>query len=224
MKKVLGCMAIVGFSLSLISPAYGQASEAEMKSFPMPPASGYAQSKNFSYVGDYGYYLLPSASSPGANTKATDYTYVRYTGVSGKKVYLYGTWGNTPISDPVYVNGQLRDNCGHAHSSYGVWGKYEISILFSRYSGWQFLGGGGMSGVRNSQGKCVMRVDNPLKSIDSRFAWGKDFLSFNFTGNGAIYKEIVIGTLSNTHGWGSCSMPGFKACREPSWTIAYTLP
>jgi hypothetical protein len=69
-----------------------------------------------------------------------------------------------------------------------------------------------------------MRVDNPLKSIDSRFGWGKDFLNFDFTGNKSIYKEIVIGTLSNTHGWGSCNTPGFKACHEPSWTIGYTLP
>ncbi|HEY9673799.1 MAG TPA: hypothetical protein V6D11_20325 [Waterburya sp.] len=120
MKRVLGCMAAVGVSLSFISPAYGQASETEMRSFPIPPASGYAQSKNFNYVGDYGYYLLPSSSSPGAGAGATDYTYVRYTGVSGKKVWIYGTWGNTPIPEPVYVNGEKRDSCEHAHSSYGV--------------------------------------------------------------------------------------------------------
>lgn len=220
MKRVLGCMAIIGVSLSFISPAYGQASEAEMKSFPIPPASGYAQVKNFDYVGDYGYYLLPSSSSPGTEAKAKDYKYVRYTGVSGKKVYLYGTWGNTSIPAP----SGGADACGHAHSSYGVWGKYDFSVGFVHLKGWQFLGGGGMSGVRNPQGNCVMRVDNPLKSIDSRFGWGKDFLNFDFTGNKSIYKEIVIGTLSNTHGWGSCNMAGFKACHEPSWTIGYTLP
>lgn len=220
MKKVLTGMVAVGVSLSFISPAYGQASEAEMKTFRIPPTSGYAQTKNFSYVGDYGYYLLPSSSSPGTGSTATDYKYVRYTGVSGKKVWIYGTWGNTPIPAPVYVNGELKDSCGHAHSSYGVWGKYEISIL----RGWQFLGGGGMSGKRDSAGRCVLSVDNPLKSIDSRYGWGKDFLNFDFTGNKAIYKEIVIGTLSNTHGWGSCNMTGFKACHEPSWVIGYTLP
>lgn len=221
MNRVLGYLATVSISLSFISPAYGQASETEMKSFPIPPASGYAQVKNFNYVGDYGYYLLPSSSSPDSGSKAKDYTYVRYTGVSGKKVWIYGTWGTTAI--PTATAG--TDACGHTHSSYGVWGKYNLSVgPFIHISRWQFLGGGGMSGVRDSVGKCVVRVDNPLKSIDSRFGWGKDFLSFDFTGNGAIFKEIVIGTLSNTHGWGSCNMPGFKACKEPSWTIGYTLP
>lgn len=81
-----------------------------------------------------------------------------------------------------------------------------------------------MSGQRNSAGKCVLKVDNPLKSTNSRYGWGKDFLNLDFTGNGAIFKEIVIGTLSDTHGWGSCNMPGFKACHEPSWIIGYTLP
>ncbi len=81
-----------------------------------------------------------------------------------------------------------------------------------------------MSGVLNYQGNCVLSVDNPYKSIDSSFAWGKQYLNLRFTGSEAIYKEIVIGTLSNTHGWGSCNMSGFKACKEPSWVIAYTLP
>ena len=64
-----------------------------------------------------------------------------------------------------------------------------------------------------------MTFDTPLKSIDARFGWGSGVLSFDFTG-GTIYTELVVGVLSNTHGWGSC---GAFACTEPSYVIGYTL-
>ncbi|HAA31454.1 MAG TPA: hypothetical protein DCE56_31770 [Cyanobacteria bacterium UBA8553] len=215
MKKAVGCMVVAGVLLALGRPAYGQASETEMRAFRIPPANGYAQTKNFSYVGDYGYYLVPPSSSPGTGSGATDYKYVRYTGVSGKKVWIYGAWGTTSIPAAT----ASTDACQHAHSSYGVWGKYQFGFL----SGWIFLGGGGMSGKRDAQGRCVLSTDNPLKTTDSRFGWGKEFLNFDFSSN-TIFKELVIGVLSNTHGWGSCTVPsGFKACHEPSWAIAYTL-
>ncbi|GAB4176072.1 MAG: hypothetical protein Fur006_06880 [Coleofasciculaceae cyanobacterium] len=223
LKKTLGCIGVATALLSFISPVYGQASESEIKKFPMPPSKGYAVTKNFTRVGDYGYYLQPLSSSPGQTNTAKDYQYVRYTGVSGKRVTIYGAWGNTSIPDPYYdpIRGRWVDACEHAHSSYGVWGKYEL--LFIRR--WVFLGGGGKSGKRDSRGRCVPVVDNRLKTIDPRYGWGKDVLTLDFRSNTTI-KEVVIGALSNTHGWGSCTVPSgaFPACFEPSWIIAYTHP
>ena len=212
--------------LALVGTAWGQASEAEMRAFPMPPAQGYAAEKVFAYTGDYGYYLFPSSSFPGGGVSPSDYDYVRYTGLSGKRVYVYGAWGNTPIPPPSRdTQGRLVDACGHAHSSYGVWGKYEFYIPFvGRLTGWAFLGGGGKSGKRNASGQCIVSTDNDLKSIDARYGWGQDVLSFDFTG-GTFFTELVVAAQSNTHGWGSCAVASgtFKACREPSYIIGYTL-
>lgn len=80
-----------------------------------------------------------------------------------------------------------------------------------------------MSGARNAQGKCVFSPDNPLAGLDPRFGWGDRFKSFDFR-NVTYFKELVVGALSNTHGWGSCRNDSFPACHEPSYIIGYTLP
>lgn len=56
--KILAATTIAGIGL-VLAPAIvrAQASQAEMKAFPMPPTQGYAVNKAFSYVGDYGYFL-----------------------------------------------------------------------------------------------------------------------------------------------------------------------
>jgi hypothetical protein len=169
-RGLMGTIALAGLILATPTMVRAQASETEMRSFPMPPPSGYAVTKNFSYVGDYGYFLQPSTAAYGMDAKANDYRYVRYTGVNRKNVWVYGAWGTTAIGNATPTG----DNCGHAHSSYGVWVKYRYKLTFFDYTYWSFAGGGGMSGTRNSAGKCVQKVDNPLKTIDSRFGWGQD--------------------------------------------------
>ena len=193
-----------------------------MRTFPMPPLRGYAETKTFGYAGDYGYYLVPSSSSYGAGVTASDYYYVSYDGVAGKDVWIYGAWGDTPIPAP----SGGADACGHAHASYGVWARYDIRFRFVTLRGWMFVGGGGMSGVRNAAGQCVLSTMNPLSSIDPRFGWGSGALHLDLRGRPYI-KQLVLGVLSSTHGWGSCALPPgqtFRACHEPSWAIAYTLP
>jgi hypothetical protein len=209
------CLMLGGLS----ADAWAQANESEMRAFPMPPAEGYAVEKQFTFVGDYGYFLVPEWSRPGAGAGANDYNYVRYTGVGGKRIVIYGAWGTTEIPPPAYVDGRWTDACGHAHASYGVW-----AGIRTRHNGkrWQFMGGGAMSGVRESAtGPCVLRVDNELAKIDPRYGWGRGYLDINLR-NSSTVLELVIGVLANTHGWGSCSTPGFKACHEPAWSIAYT--
>lgn len=218
--------ACVVLILLLPTFSFGQASQAEMQSFPMPPPSGYFATKTFAAAGDYGYFTAPTSSLQGTTSNFSDYKYVRYSGVTDKNVVVYGAWGPTPIA-PATPSG---DNCFHAHTSYGVWGRWELKGLPWTSSGWTFLGGGGMSGKRNASGKCVLDTNNSLSSFDSRFGWGRPFLTFDwqfrFFSFYREYKEFVVGVLSNTHGWGSCAPlnTGFTACFEPSYIIGYTLP
>jgi hypothetical protein len=186
----------------------------------MPPPQGYAETKTFDYAGDYSHFLVPSSSSYGKGDDApSDYSYVSYDGVAGKDVWIYGAWGGPPIPAP----SGGTDACAHAHTSYGVWARYEYGGWFPER--WRFVGGGGMSGVRTA-GQCVLTTMNPLSSIDSRFGWGKPALHLDLRWRPYI-KQLVLGVLSNTHGWGSCTPPPgqtFLACHEPSWAIAYTVP
>lgn len=222
MKRVFGA-ALVALTLASPSLARAQASQTEMQAFPMPPPSGYAAQKTFGYVGDYGYYTAPTSSVYGQDSGPSDYRYVRYRGVAGKRVFVYGAWGTTAIAPP----SGSGDNCGHAHASWGAWGRYTFYYpLFGSISGWSMVGGGGMSGARNASGKCVFRTNNPLSSIDPRFGWGATFKELDWRGS-TFWTELVVGALSNTHGWGTCTVPPtefFPACHEPSYIIGYTLP
>ncbi len=196
----------------------GQMTQAEIQSFTMPPAV-IQTTKALSYVGDYGYYTYPATATyagTGATTQS-NYKFVRYTGVAGKKVYIYASFATAV---PAAANG--ADACGHAHTSWGVWGKMALNLPFVKK--WYFLGGAGMSGVRVN-GQCKVQVNNPLKQIDARFGWGQDQVVLDFR-NSAFYSEIIVGALSNTHGWGSCTVPAntFKACNEKTYFVVYTLP
>jgi hypothetical protein len=220
-KIEAAALALVLLAL-LPSQGFAQASESEMDAFPMPPPSGYVATKSFAYAGDYGYYTAPASAVPSTDVASSDYRYVRYTNINRKRIYLYGAWGPTPIPKT-----ETGDGCGHAHASYGVWVRYEISILFFRFSGWVRVGGGSMSGVREGE-RCVFKTDGPLTEIDPRYGWGSEVFQLNcLAGNCGIFSELVLGALSNTHGWGSCTVlpPGsFRACTEPSYLIGYTLP
>lgn len=208
--------------------AAAQASPSEMSAFPMPPPTGFAAVKTFRFAGDYGYYTAPETAVAGVSAAASDYRYVWYRGVTGMRVTVYGTWGPTPVPPP----SGGRDACGHAHTSWGVWARWEFSLPFFgllsdrrwTMSQWTLLGGGGMSGVRNAEGRCVFTPDNPLRTIDPAFGWGQTQKSFDLRRMPFI-KDLVVGVLSNTHGWGSCRPSGgFVACHEPSRIRGYTLP
>ena len=165
--SILLALALVALAASSVS---AQASAAEMSAFPMPPPIGYVATKSFAYVGDSGYYTAPIYPAYSTSTGASEYSYVRYSNLNGKVIYLYGAWGPTSIAPPTATG----DNCGHAHASYGVWARYELSIGFLRLSRWIRVGGGGMSGVREG-GRCVFKTDGPLAAVDPRFGWGSSF-------------------------------------------------
>ena len=248
---IRGLVLVATVTLLIAETAWGQSSEAEMQSFPMPPVQGYKAVKTFTYPGDYGYFLSDNLATPtpsfSQGTSADqDYDYFRYTGIVGKNVYLYGAWGTIPIAPPtVNSAGQTADACAHAHLSYGVWGKYMLDYFVTVLGGWRipipigpvwiFLGGGGMSGVRASPSSpCVLTVNDPLSSLDSRFAWGASFLNWDTRGQIPLppafsstfwratdLSELVLGVQANTHGWGPC---GSFACHMPAYSIAFTLP
>jgi hypothetical protein len=94
--------------------------------FPMPPPSGFFATKAFGYVGDYGYYTVLKSAVLGTGHYASDYRYVLYRGISGKRVFVYGTWG--PTSVPPASGG--ADACAHLHASYGVWARWQFRIPF----------------------------------------------------------------------------------------------
>jgi hypothetical protein len=195
--------------------ASGQASQDEMKNFPMPPLRGYNATKTFTHTGDSGYFLSPFFSCVGGGLSSTDYRYVRYRGVSNRRLIVYGAWGTTAIPG---------DACFHSHVSYGVWAHVELAIpWFGESTTWFLAGGGGMSGVLDEQGRCVMRTENAHAGIDDRFGWGDEFEEFDFR-TFSFVKELVLGVQANTHGWGTCNADGFVACREPAYLIGYTLP
>jgi hypothetical protein len=219
----LRAIAFAGVAMAALFSARGasgQASAGEMASFPIPPVGGYHATKTFGFTGDHGYYTAPVSSSAGGSSNASDYRYVRYRGIAGKRVFLYGAWGTSAVPPPSGGG----DACGHTHASYGVWVRWTLVMPWvDLYRGWILAGGGGMSGVRDSKGQCDHRTDNPLGDIDSRFGWGDDFETFDLRSS-TVIDEIVIGVLSNTHGWGTCRGGGFPACHEPSYIIGYTLP
>ena len=227
-QRALGGLLALGVLLGLVPSAWGQASESEMRwRFPMPPSEGYAQTKHFAFAGDYQITTLPPLAVPAQVGAPDTYTYSRYTGVAGKQVTLFGRWGDTDIGERVVdAQGRERDNCGHAHNSYGVWGRFVVTrggpFPYVK-SSWHFLGGGGMSGERTADGRCVLTRENPLTSIDSRFGWGDDAVNLDFRKDSTV-AELVMATASNTHGWGSCVVPPnmFRACQEPSWVYAFT--
>src|SRR5882724_6430874 len=87
MEKLIRCLLLIGIGfLVMASTSWSQASEAEMRAFPMPPAQGYARQKHLAFRGDYGNYLWPYLSYPNLNIDPpADYVYVRYTGISEKR-------------------------------------------------------------------------------------------------------------------------------------------
>ena len=74
---------------------------------------------------------------------------------------------------PTLATASGADTC-----SYFTW-------WFGRWTGpqWVFLGGGGMSGVRSTPSSpCVLKVNNPLSTVDSRYSWGTSFLNWDTRG------------------------------------------
>ena len=244
---IRGLILMAAMNFAIVGTSWGQSSETEMRSFPMPPAAGFKVEKTFAYPGDYGYFLsdnhaFPTPSTQGATSDA-DYDYFRYTGVKGKNVYIYGAWGTIRIPPPTLgpAGEIVADACGHAHLSYGVWARYTLEFSFAGIIRipygplWVFLGGGGMSGVRASASSpCVLSVTNSLSSLDPRFGWGASLLNWDSRfgiplppgfpltfWQATDVSELVLGVEANTHGWGSC---GSFACHMPAYAIAYTLP
>ena len=70
-----------------------------------------------------------------------------------------------------------------------------------------------------------MRVVRRPRGHRPALRWGTTFKELDWR-NTSFYTELVVGALSNTHGWGTCPVPGgqFPACHEPSYVIGYTLP
>lgn len=207
-------------TIAATEPGWGQATPGEMASFPMPP-NYVRNTKNFQFAGDYLYELVENYAVFPTDTGPNTYAYIRYTGLAGKNINI---WPRVATSIPVP---DLRgDACAHTHMSYGVWARFELNVAGIRISGQPFIGGGGMSGVRNPQGVCELKVQNNLTSFSPAFGWGSDFTTFNVMPNQTFIKELIVGASVPTHGWGTCAPQpgGFSACFEPVRVNVWTLP
>jgi hypothetical protein len=211
-------------------PCWAQASEAEMRAFPMPPIKGWdvVSPMNGGTNQWYGYWMRPlTPRSTTGGGAADDYSYVIFWGqgiVNGRTGVFWDDWRPTYIPPP---QGEA-DGCFHTHVSYGVWGYANVWNPFgANYKQWKFLGGGGMSGMRDANGKCVHHADNPLKNTDPRFGWGDDVTTISlrppctFIFCTTYYDYIMLGVLNNTHGTGDC---GAFACIEPGVIDGYAVP
>jgi len=212
---------------------HAQASEAEMRGFEFPPTKGFAGEKHFGYAGDYYYPYVGDYAEFRVDTDADTYAFFRFTGIENKKVQI---WPHVATISSVPPPSDRSDACAHVHLSYGVWAKYTANLHFFRVQRYRFVGGGGMSGVRNARGNCVLRVDNPVGRIDARYGWGDEFtpdvperavirLNRGVTVTG-VASDVIVGVSAPTHGWGTCSVPDgtFRACFEPVNLYVWTLP
>ena len=223
----------VGFSVFFLAalvnvvPASAQATEGEMRLFPMPPTQGFVKTKSFQFVGDYSYDLGANYATFPTSAGPAEYTYYRYTNVVGKNINIWPRV-QTPIPPPVVLpDGRTGDACFHTHLSYGVWAKFDVIVAGVRITGEPLVGGGGMSGVRNAQGVCELRTNNNLVPLSPGYGWGTDFTSLNVMPGQTFVTELVVGVSAPTHGWGTCAPQpgfGFRACFEPVWVNVWTLP
>lgn len=222
---------VIGFLLTP-SMALGQASPKEMQHFPLPPSAAIETEKSFDYVGDYLYTTASNYASPGDDSYTNDYAYFKFTDIAYKKIVVHPRFYNSHLIPPAKDG---TDACPHTHLSYGMWIKYKFNPYIYGpnhtvpHVYHQFVGGGGMSGIRASDGSCQHRVDTPLASIGARFGWGLEFSTLvptyltYYNGQGGVFYEpveLIVGVSAPTHGWGTCK--GF-GCYEPVGLSVYTL-
>jgi hypothetical protein len=225
MKSILMSMMLILMSTAC---CWAQATEAEMRAFPMPPQDRVISAWNQEPY--YGYFLRPTASRRQVgDTSATDYSYVLYAGpgLRGTTAVFWGTWGTTPIPPP---DPSGFDVCGHRHVSYGVWALVQVSIKnpFTgnrTYNEFKFVGGGGLTGARNATGRCVFRTD-VLADVDPRYSWGQQAVVIDLRGPSygvfrtETYLYFVVGVLNVSHALGTC---GAFACIEPGFINGYAV-
>lgn len=223
---ILLCFQVIVFSST---QAWAQASESEVRNNDIQSVS-FAYSKSWGsdsltdrlpYLqegSNYLYAIIPENPVPTPNNvdPVKNFKFIRLDNVQGKKIYISPTWPDkTAGAIPQSATG---DGCAHTHLSFGVW--YRVPNISSK---WYYYGGGAMSGVRQSDtGRCIFLVDNPLKSIDARYGWGKEVVEANFT-NVPQRIDLAVGGYANTHGWGNCVTAGFKACNERLYMLTYSF-
>jgi hypothetical protein len=216
---------IGGLLLALSQVLHAQVNQAELATITMLPISGrWLATKMFQYAGDYGYYQdnTPMAADGGQFLDLTNWRWAYYTGLTGKRVIAYGTWGLPKIGPPVLrSDGKMGDNCGHAHTSYGVWLAYGLYSGGKYYSGWTSGGGGSKSGTRVNNNYCKFSTTSDLEHIDKRYGWGAEQFDYKFPAVGNIFYAMVVGVTAVSHGGFGCTSFG---CVNQPYIVSYSLP
>ncbi|MEO6095692.1 MAG: hypothetical protein ABIW76_08430 [Fibrobacteria bacterium] len=215
---------ITGVILALGLSAHAQVTQAELQTIKMWPSGGkWLASKVFNYPGDYGYYLdnNPMVENTGPFVDLADWRWVYYSGLTGKRVIAYGTWGQPAVGPPTRnASGQITaDNCGHVVSSYGVWLQYGYYSGGQYYTGWVGPWGGSKSGTRVNDNYCKMTT-TPTFHPEERYGWGQEQFDFQVPKTGNIWIGMIVGATAVSHARLGCS--SFACVNQPS-IVAYTL-
>jgi hypothetical protein len=200
-------------TLAIAAFVHSQPTKAQVKAMSVPRPA-YNVTTSLDYVGDYGYYNLGSLTSMPTNADLSDpsrWKWVRYTNPANVR----SIWAWAAIGDGA---------CGHAHISWGLWGKYAYKIAGFNIVKWTWLGGATQSGDVGANGSCVWNVNNSMQqAFGENYGWGDNYLNVNANVIGASFKytEFVLGSISVSHGSVSC--PPTNYCSHPTYSILYSV-
>lgn len=224
--KTMRLFALLG---GLSMAAFGQATReqvATMNMWPTVPVK-WLGSVDFAKV-SYGYFLDNSPSIGYSDGNFTDWgkwRFAIYTGLTGKDVYYWGTWG-TPTAPPPYTrpDGRIAKPCEHTHITWSSWFQFGYYSGGVYYTGWTRGAGGGLSGVQVNNYTCSMSTKNSHNNgglIENAFGWGNSSGQIRIPKAGNPFILMIVGASALSHTLLGCSSQG---CINQPWINAYAIP
>jgi|GEM_PF-6033658 len=205
---------IMSLILAAAAVASAQPTKAQMQAINMP-APFYNVTKDLKYTGDYGYYTVGSLRQLPHQTvnlgSPSNWNWIRYTNSGNvRNVWAYGSAYNSGV-------------CNHGHISYGLWGKYQYTIIGQAITGWSRLAMSTQSGEMIN-GTCKWEIDNSFSRFAGEdFGWGTKYINSDARSFPSYfkYKEYVLGGIVVSHGGANC---GTFQCGHQWYAVLYSLP
>jgi hypothetical protein len=201
-------------ALAMTATAHAQPTKAQVQGMAVPLLS-YNVTTSLDYVGDYGFYTLGSLTSLPFNADLSNpslWKWVRYKNPANVR----NIWAWAANGDGA---------CGHAHISWGLWGRYSYRIASLPLTKLVWLGGATQSADTGPNGSCLWNVKNSFQqTFGEDYGWGDNYLNVNITsrGSGFKYTEFILGSFSVSHGAASC--PPTNYCSHPTYSVLYSVP
>lgn len=222
MRILIKSLVVLALGASAVS---AQLLESDFNTLKWPtfsPGMKWVGTKIFQSAGDYGYFQDPNPSYGvpinSGYIKSSDWRLVYYSGLTGKTVYAWSTWGQPSVKRPYVNEKNVRvDGCMHTHVGWGVWMYYSFNSGGVNYSGWVGpLKGGNLSGIRVNDYTCRHTVTG------GHDTWGSDVFTFSFPKTGNFWHLMAVGAIAYSHGAELCG--GSFQCINQPWIGAYTIP